>query len=346
MTGFRLGDIVADLGGELIGDADQRIGRIGPLEGATPDTLTFIANARYRPQLAATRAACVIAAPALRDEALARAAVICVEDPYLHFAKLTQWWATRTRARPVAGIHPTAVIDASVTVGANVSIGPFVVIEAGVVVDDDTVIGAHCHIGADSVLGPRTQLEARVTIGSATRIGERALIHSGAVIGADGFGFAPTQGRWEKIEQLGGVLIGDDVEVGANTCIDRGALGDTVIGNGVKLDNLIQIGHNVRIGDHTAIAGMAGVAGSAVIGRRCTIGGAARILGHLTLGDDVHISVASVVLRSIAKPGHYSGIFPIDDNAAWEKTAATLRQLHTLRARLMSLERAIDKNTT
>jgi UDP-3-O-[3-hydroxymyristoyl] glucosamine N-acyltransferase len=168
-------------------------------------------------------------------------------------------------------------------------------------------------------------------------------VHSGAVIGADGFGFAPTQGRWEKIEQLGVVRIGDDVEIGANTCIDRGALDDTVIEDGVKLDNLIQIGHNVRVGAHTAMAGCVGVAGSAVIGAHCTVGGGAVILGHLKLADHVHISAASVVMRSLLKPGQYSGVFPIDDNAAWEKNAATLRQLHALRERIRALEAGAKK---
>jgi UDP-3-O-[3-hydroxymyristoyl] glucosamine N-acyltransferase len=170
-------------------------------------------------------------------------------------------------------------------------------------------------------------------------------VHSGVVIGADGFGFASTEGRWEKIEQLGAVRIGDDVEIGANTCIDRGALDDTVLEDGVKLDNLIQIGHNVHIGAHTAIAGNAGVAGSARIGPRCTIGGAANILGHLTLAEGVHISAASVVMRSILKPGLYSGIFPIDDNASWEKNAATLRQLHALRDRVRALEKDLKNRS-
>jgi UDP-3-O-[3-hydroxymyristoyl] glucosamine N-acyltransferase len=172
-----------------------------------------------------------------------------------------------------------------------------------------------------------------------TRLGERCILHSGVVIGADGFGFAPTQGRWEKIEQLGGVCVGDDVEIGANTCIDRGALDDTVIGHGVKLDNLIQVGHNVQIGDHSAMAGCVGIAGSARIGQGCTVGGGAIVLGHLELADGVHISAASVVMRSIRQPGQYSGVFPLDDNASWEKNAATLRQLHTLRDRIRALEK-------
>jgi UDP-3-O-[3-hydroxymyristoyl] glucosamine N-acyltransferase len=212
---------------------------------------------------------------------------------------------------------------------------------------DGAVIGAHAIVGRGAEVGAATRLAARVTLGERCRIGVRGIVHSGAVIGADGFGFAPAEGRWEKIEQLGAVRIGDDVEIGANTCIDRGALGDTEIADGVKLDNLIQIGHNVRIGEHSALAGCVGVAGSAVIGKHCTVGGAGMILGHLELADHVHISAGSLVTRSILKPGQYTGVFPIDDNASWEKNAATLRQLHALRDRLRVLERAqINKTAT
>ena len=189
-------------------------------------------------------------------------------------------------------------------------------------------------VGAGANIGAHSRIGERVVIGARCLIGERCIIHPGAVIGADGFGFAPNEGRWEKIEQLGAVRIGNDVEIGANTCIDRGALDDTVIEEGVKLDNLVQIGHNVRIGAHSALAGCVGVAGSARIGAHCTVGGGARVIGHLELADHVHISAATVVTRSITQPGLYSGVFPIDDNASWEKNAATLRQLHTLRVAL------------
>ena len=204
------------------------------------------------------------------------------------------------------------------------------------------LIGALCVVERGARIGAGTVLKSRVTIGEDCVVGQRCLIHPGAVIGADGFGFAGENGTWVKIEQLGAVRIGDDVEIGANTCIDRGALEDTVIGDGVKLDNLIQIGHNVRVGAHTAMAGCVGVAGSAVIGAHCTIGGGAVVLGHLTVADGVHISAASVVTRSIARPGQYTGFFPIDDNAAWEKNAASVKQLHVLRERL----KAIEKKTT
>ena len=293
-----LREIAAQLGGELIGDIGQRISRIGPLEGAAPGTIAFLANPRYTAQLAASQAGCVIVAPSLRDAALARGAAIVTADPYLYYARLTQWWAARVRPPIRAGVHPSAVVDASAHVDASAVVGPL------------------CVIGAGARIGAATRLAARVTVGDGCVIGARCLLHSGVVIGADGFGFAPTEGRWEKIEQLGAVRIGDDVEIGANTCVDRGALDDTVIEDGVKLDNLIQIGHNVKVGAHTAMAGCVGVAGSAVIGAHCTIGGGAVVLGHLSLADHVHISAASVVMRSIRQPGQYSGVFPIDDNAA------------------------------
>jgi UDP-3-O-[3-hydroxymyristoyl] glucosamine N-acyltransferase len=343
-----LHDLVAQLGGELVVDGPVdavRIDRIGPIEGATPSTISFLSNPRLRARLADCQAGCVIVGPALRDAALERGATIVTPDPYLYYARLTQWWAARSRPVRPAGVHATAVVDATAVIGAGASIGPFVVIEAGAEVGAGAVIGAHSFIGRAARVGAATRLAAHVTLGEHCRIGARGVVHSGVVIGADGFGFAPTEGRWEKIEQLGGVSIGDDVEIGANTCIDRGALGDTVIGNGVKLDNLIQIGHNVRIGDHSALAGCAGVAGSAVIGKHCTVGGAGMVSGHLELADHVHISAGSLVARSILKPGTYTGFFPIDDNAAWEKNAATLRQLHALRDRLRALERALPNKT-
>jgi UDP-3-O-[3-hydroxymyristoyl] glucosamine N-acyltransferase len=214
------------------------------------------------------------------------------------------------------------------------------VVDEQAVVQAHARIGAHCTIGRASQVGQETVLYPRVTLYAGCRIGRQGIVHSGAVIGADGFGFAPEAGEWVKIEQLGGVLIGDRVEIGANTCIDRGALEDTVIEEGVKLDNLVQIGHNVRVGAHTAMAGCVGVAGSAKIGKHCTLGGGAIVLGHLELVDHVHVSAATLVSRSILKPGQYTGVFPFDENAAWEKNAATLRQLHAMRDRIRSLEKA------
>ncbi len=342
LSPVRLGDIVADLGGELVGDAELPIEAIGPLEAATPTTLSFLANPKYKAQLPHSLAACVIVAPALREQALARGATLVTPDPYLYFARLTQWWAKRLRPPVVPGVHPSAVVDPSATLGIGVCIGPLAVIEAHAAIGDHAVIGAQCHVGEAAQLGAFTRLAAHVVLGSGCVIGQRGVVHSGVVIGADGFGFAPRQGEWEKIEQLGAVLIGDDVEIGANTCIDRGALQDTVIEDGVKLDNLIQIAHNVRIGAHTAIAGCTGIAGSTVIGKHCTIAGAANIIGHLNIADHVHVSVATVVTRSISEPGVYSGSFPFDDNAAWEKNAATLRQLHRMRSRIIALEKQLE----
>ena len=341
-----LRDVVEQLGGELLGDGALRIERIGPLERATPATLSFLANPRYQSQLAESAAACVIVAPALREAAQARGAVIITPDPYLYFARLTQWWAARSRAVLPPGIHPRAVVDASAQIAASASVGPLTVVEAGALIGERAVIGAQCFIGAGASVGADTRFAAQVTLGTGCVIGERCIVHSGTVIGADGFGFAPNQGRWEKIEQLGAVRIGNDVELGANVCIDRGALEDTVVEDGVKLDNMVQIAHNVRIGAHTAMAAASGVAGSSTVGKHCTVGGAGVILGHLTLGDHINISATSVVMRSIRQPGTYSGIFPIDDNVSWEKNAATLRQLHSLRDRIRQLEKAASGTKT
>lgn len=342
---IRLADVHAALGGELVGDNALAIERIAPLESADGHSISFLANAKLRKQLADCQAGCLIVTPALRDEqAGQRAALIVTDDPYLYFARLTQWWAARNRVAPSAGVHPSAVVAADAVLGTGVSIGPGAVIEAGARLADGVIVGAQCYVGAGVALGAGTRLAPRVTLMDGTRIGARCLLHSGVVIGADGFGFAPHQGQWVKIEQLGGVRIGNDVEVGANTCIDRGALEDTVIADGVKLDNLIQIGHNVQIGEATAIAGCTGIAGSAKIGKGCMIGGAANITGHLHLADGVHLTAASTVTRSVDKPGWYSGSFPLDDNASWEKNAATLRQLYRLRERVRDLEKTVKQS--
>jgi UDP-3-O-[3-hydroxymyristoyl] glucosamine N-acyltransferase len=316
-----IADIVARLGGECVGNVGLCIDRVATLEAATPTSIAFLANPRYRAQLASTRAGCVIVAPALRDEAAARGAAIVTPDPYLYYARLTQWWVERVRPVTPPGIHPSATVDVSA------------------VVDPTASVGAGASIGPGASVGAHTRIGARVVIADGCHVGDRCTVHPGAVIGADGFGFAPNEGHWEKIEQLGGVRIGNDVEIGANTCIDRGALDDTVIEDGVKLDNLVQIGHNVRVGAHTAMAGCVGVAGSTRIGAHCTIGGGAGVLGHLVLADHVHVSAMTTITRSIHQPGQYSGVFPFDDNAAWEKNAATLRQLHALRNRLRALEK-------
>ena len=319
-----LGQILDALGGELVGgDREMIISRIAPLDSADHGDLSFLSNPRYRQQLAASQAACVIVAPPLRDEAAQRGACIVTADPYAYFARATQWWKAHQQGGKLQGIHPTAVVEASAQVHVTAYVGPLCVVEAGAV------------IGADTVL------KSRVTISSSCVVGERCIVHAGVVIGADGFGFAPSAGQWEKIEQLGCVRIGNDVEIGANTCIDRGALDDTIIEDGVKIDNLVQIAHNVHIGAHTVIAGNTGIAGSARIGKRCQIGGAANILGHLTIADGTVISPTSMVTRSLPKAGFYTGIFPLQENEQWEKNAATFRQLYALRERIKKLEQTL-----
>jgi UDP-3-O-[3-hydroxymyristoyl] glucosamine N-acyltransferase len=313
--------IVETLGGALLGSPRLEIKGLAPLESAGPDQISFLSNPRYQAQLRSTQAGCVIVSTAMKDSAPAGVNLIVAENPYLYFARLTQLWRKHQHGGRQAGVHPSAVVDALATVDSTAFIGPLCVVERG------------------ARIGPGTVLKSRVTVGEDCEIGARCILHSGVVIGADGFGFALDGERWEKIEQLGAVRIGDDVEIGANTCIDRGALQDTVIENGVKLDNLIQIGHNVRVGSNTAMAGCVGVAGSASIGPNCTIGGGAVVLGHLTLAGGVNISAATVVTKSIVKPGHYTGVFPLDDNASWERNAATLKQLHSLRDRIKILEK-------
>ena len=322
---LELGSIVAALGGELCGDPSVLITGLAPLESATPQQIGFLSNPRYQPQLLVSKAGCVIVAPQMKEPAVLRGACIVTDQPYLYFAKLTQLWRRGLKQSTPAAVHPSAVVDALAVVHPSASIGPLCVVERG------------ARIGADTVL------KSRVTVGEDCVVGDRCIVHSGVVIGADGFGFAPNGDGWEKIEQLGAVQIGNDVEIGANTCIDRGALQDTVIEDGVKLDNLIQIGHNVRVGRHTAMAGCVGVAGSATIGAHCTVGGGAIILGHLTIGSHVNISAGTLVSKSILKPGHYTGIFPIDDNASWERNAASLKQLHSLRNRIKILEQETKK---
>ena len=324
---IRLGQLIEQLGGSLHGDPDFLVQKISPLETATSSTLSFLSNPLYRSQLATTEAGCVIVSPEMQSLVRAGSACIVSPNPYLYFAKVTQLWRQQQVAEdgePL--VHPSAVVHPKAVVHPTARIGPLCVIEKG------------ARVGAGS------WLKSHVTLGADCSIGEHCILHAGVVIGADGFGFAPIEGRWEKIEQLGAVRIGNHVEIGANSCVDRGALEDTVIGDGVKLDNLVQIGHNVQIGAHTAMAGCVGVAGSAVIGAHCTLGGGAIVLGHLTLADGVHISAASVVMRSINQPGNYSGVFPIDDNASWEKNAATLKQLHGLRDRIRSLETAFESS--
>lgn len=337
-----LGQIVQALEVEfparLIGPDQLPIEGLAPLESAGPSQLSFLSHPKYQSQLPLSKAGCVIVSPAMEALAVQRGPAIVVAEPYLYFARLTQLWKRRHGRAADVGVDPSASVHPQAQVAASASIGAFAVVRAHAVIGEGVRIGEHCVVGEGAQVGDDTVLAARVTLGHDCLVGRRCIFHSGVVIGADGFGFAPSPQGWIKIEQLGIVRIGDDVEIGANSCVDRAALGQTVLEDGVKLDNLVQIGHNVHVGAHTAMAGCVGVAGSARIGQRCTIGGGAVVLGHLSLADGVHISAASVVTRSISKPGLYSGLFPIDDNAAWEKNAATLKQLHGLRDRIKRLE--------
>ncbi|MCX7172520.1 MAG: UDP-3-O-(3-hydroxymyristoyl)glucosamine N-acyltransferase [Proteobacteria bacterium] len=342
MVPVRLDEIVAHLGGRLIGDTSGSIRQVATLERAGPDEISFLANPKYHGKLAATRAGAVILSAASADAC----PVPCIvsDEPYLYFARVAQW--LNPVDSPVPGIHPTATVESAIpdstSIGAGVCIGP----EARI--GQRSRIGPGCVIGKGVELGDDALLHANVTIYGGCHIGARAIIHSGAVIGADGFGFARAQdGAWLKIPQIGRVVIGDDVEIGANTTIDRGALDDTVIEDGVKLDNQIQVGHNVRIGAHSALAGCVGIAGSARLGCRCTVGGGAVILGHLNVADDVNIFAGTLVSKSIPKAGSYSGAVPFQDQAAWLKNFAHLRHLDSMADKIRALEAqsALPKET-
>jgi UDP-3-O-[3-hydroxymyristoyl] glucosamine N-acyltransferase len=316
---FTLAQIVSQLGGRVVGDPGTLIRQVGSLERAGRGQIAFLASPKYRSRLAETGAsAVVLGAEAETLSALPR--IVC-ENPYAYFARVSQLF--NPAVTQAAGVHPAASVAPTAKLGERVSIGPGCVIGDGVA------------IGADSCLYPG------VVVYAGCRIGARAVVHSGAVIGADGFGIAEEGGRWLKIPQIGEVSIGDDVEIGANTTIDRGALDDTVIGDGVKLDNQIQIGHNCRVGAHTAIAGCVAVAGSADIGSHCTIGAGALILGHLSICDRVHVSADTVISHSIRKPGTYTGMFPADDNESWARNTAVVRHLAELAERVRELERKL-----
>ncbi len=327
---------------------DPRIAGLGSLTAAGALEISFIVHPKYLEQLGRTGACAVIVLPEIEENLAAMsppppfARVVC-KHPYLLYARIAQWfdWA-RQPARDTV-VHPSAVVDPTAVLAPNVTVGPLAVIGAGTRIDAMTQIGAGCVIGAQVEIGPSSLIHARVTMYDGVKVGARAIIHSGVVLGADGFGFAPdpslAKGAWGKIPQLGGLVIGNDVEIGANTTVDRGALENTILEDGVKLDNLIMIGHNCRIGAHTAMAGCVGVAGSTTIGARCTIGGAAMVAGHLVLGDDVHISGGTAVTASIAKPGRYTGVFPVADHLDWQRNAAVIGQLGAIRKRVRALER-------
>jgi len=332
----RLDEIVARFGGDLVGDGSITVRGIATLETAGADQLSFLSNPKYQGQLGATGAAAVILAP--EAKAACPVAAIVTPQPYLYYARVAQW--LNPPPRPAAGIHASAVVESAVP--ASVSIGPNVWIGAGAGIGENTVIGAGCAIGPGATIGADSLLHPNVTVAAGCRIGARAIIHSGAVIGADGFGFARDRdGRWVKIPQSGRVVVGDDVEIGANTTIDRGALADTVIGDGVKLDNQIQIAHNVQIGARTIMAGCAAIAGSTRIGAGCAIGGAANIIGHLEIADGVQVSAGTFVAKSITRPGTFTGTVPFMPHEEWLKNFARLRHLGAMADKIRALEQRL-----
>ena len=336
---MRLGELVERLGGQLEGDANAEVAAVAPLERAGPAHISFLGNAKLRLLAAHSRSAALILAPA--DHAALdgyRGARIVTSNPYAYFARAAQLLAPRAALAP--GIHPSAVVDPGAYIHPSARIGPLVTVEEGASIGEGTIIDAGCFIGREAVVGAHTHLFANVSFHARCVIGARGIVHSGAVIGGDGFGFAVDEGVYIKIPQTGRVLMGDDVDIGSNTTVDRGTLDDTVIGDGVKLDNQIQIGHNCRIGEHTAMAGCVGVAGSAVIGKHCTFGGAAMINGHIDIADHVHVTAATMVPNSIAEPGRYTGYYPMARNAEWERNAALLRNLTALREKIRVLEKA------
>jgi len=321
--GFTLAELAEKFGLKVIGNADMKIIGVAPLATANEDHISFLSNSLYRKLLPQTRAGAVILQES--DASHARVPCLVAKDPYVAFAKISALFEVKTVA--ISGIHPSAVIDATASIDPTASIGPLVCIGAHVRIDANAVIGAACVIGEHCHVGENSELVARVTLVTRVSIGQRVLIHPGAVLGAEGFGLAMEAGRWIKVPQLGGVVVGDDCEIGANTTIDRGALGDTVLEEDVRLDNQIQVGHNVQIGAHTAIAGAVAIAGSAKIGRYCLIGGAAGIVGHIEICDKVRINAFSLVTHSITEPGEYTSGTPLQESREWRKNAARFKHL-------------------
>lgn len=332
---YLLAELAQLLGAELRGDAEQEISALATLQSAGSADLSFIANPAYKKYLSSTQAGAVLINTDLADEFAGNKLV--VKNPYVAYARLSAIFEF-LRA-PYSGIHPTAVVGVDCILGEKISIGANAVIGDGVTLADGVMVGSGCYVGNDSVVGANTRLAANVSIYHGVSIGADCMLHSGCVIGADGFGFAPDPSGWIKIHQLGGVRIGNKVEIGACTCIDRGALDDTFIDDGAIIDNQVQIGHNVHIGKNTAIAAHTAIAGSTTIGSSCTIAGAVAIAGHLTLADKVHITGKSMVSASISESGSYSSGTPLAPTKDWRKNAARFRQLDALATRLIKLER-------
>jgi len=328
--------LVEKLGGELIGN-DVEVSRVASVANAEAGHITFITDSKYRKSLSDTKASAVILAE--ENRAFSDLPRIVTDNPYAYFAKVSALLNPQINA--VFGLHTSSIIGAESKISATCAVGPKVVIGHNVNLADGVVVGAGCFIGDNVTIGKNTRLEPNVTIYSDSLVGANCNIAAGAVIGADGFGYANQDGTWVKIPQVGRVVIAEDVDVGANTTIDRGALDDTVIEKGVKLDNLIQIGHNCIIGAHTVIAGCVGIAGSARIGKCCRIGGAAMILGHLEIADDVTISPGSMITRSLKKSDTYTALMPFQRHEDWLKTAASLRHLTEINEKLKALENTL-----
>lgn len=334
---YTLAEIAAQLGGQVLGDGNVRIKQVATLEKAQAHHISFLTNRKYQSQLAATQAGALILGAA--DADASDKPRIISDNPYAYFARVSA--LLNPLPQPTVGIHPAAHVDPSAHIADTASIAATAVVEAGAVIGSHSVIAAGCYIGANVVIGEHVRLYPRVTIYHDCVIADRLIAHSGVVIGADGFGIAMDEGRWLKIPQIGRVVIANDVEIGANTTIDRGALDDTVIEEGVKLDNQIQIAHNVRIGAHTAIAGCVGIAGSATIGKYCRIGGSAGILGHLQIADHVEIAAFSLIGKSIKSAGSYAAIYPFSTSDEWRKNAVHLRHLDELVKRIKTLEQEV-----
>ena len=334
-----LGEIAERTGSELIGDPEQRVAGVCTLQNGRPDCIGFLANPRYQKYLADTRAGAVFLAPELAGDC--PVAALVNDNPYLAYARAAALLAPPPALEP--GVHPSAVVAKDAVVDPSAQIAALAVVEGGAEIGPGVLVGPGCVVGREVRIGADTRLVANVTLCAGVRLGARCLLHPGAVVGSDGFGIANDQGRWVKVPQLGSVRIGDDVEIGANTTIDRGALEDTVIESGVKLDNQIQIAHNVKIGENTAIAGCAGISGSARIGRNCMIAGGVGVVGHLEITDGVVVTGMSMVTKSIREPGVYSSGLPAQPNEQWNRITARLRRLDDMARRLRELERRLEQ---
>jgi len=332
---WTLGELAKKIGARVEGDETRSISGLATLKKAKKGELGFLANPKYTEELKKTRASAVIISPEMNKNCSVDA--LLMADPYVGYAKASRLFE-RKRESEAGFLHPSAVISKTASVHPSVYIGANVVIENRVELSEGVRVGPGCVIGAETKIAEHSVLYANVSLYHGIKIGARCIIHSGAVVGADGFGFANDQGKWEKIAQLGGVRIGDDVDIGAGTTIDRGALDDTIIGDGVILDNQVQVAHNVIIGNHTAIAGCTAIAGSTVIGESCTIAGAVGIVGHIIIADNVHITAMTLVTRSITSPGAYSSGTGMDDFETWKKNAARFRKLDILARRVLKLE--------